>query len=123
MTQDIEQRLEQDATAIKTQAASRLRELDLSLNIEQLLHDSPTKSNKSWLWGMAAAIGLSFTTWLIIENNPVPVSTETQQLTVTVQNVKSLPHSIEEKVNKPLVKEQQAIIEDLKSLKAKMFSI
>ncbi|MCB1584374.1 MAG: hypothetical protein R3E90_06320 [Marinicella sp.] len=123
MTQDIEQRLKQDATTIKTTAAQRLANVDFAKSIEHQLLAQSTKSSHSWLWGMAAAIGLSLMTWLLIENNPTPAIMEPLQLSNTLKEVKQLTHNIEEKVNQPLLKEQQAIIEDFKRLKSQMFSI
>ena len=47
-----------------------------------------------------------------------------QKVQIATQlNFKQLPLSLEQKINQPLVDEQQAIIQDLKTLKAQLLSI
>lgn len=126
MTQDIEQRLKQDAATIQAQAASRLKELDLSLHIEQQLHKKANKP-RPWLYGLAAAVCLTVISWVVVQNHKpmqqaiTPVSLVSQQ--PQSLNLKQISLTVEEKVNQPLKQEQQAIIQDFKNLGKSMFSI
>ena len=126
MTQDIEQRLKQDATTIQAQAASRLSQLDFSLNIEQRLHKKANKQ-RPWLYGLAAAVCLTVISWMVLQNHQPTQQAVAPEKLISQQppsfNLKQIPLTVEDKVNQPLKQEQQAIIEDLKRLRSQLISI
>lgn len=126
MKQHIEQQLKQDGKAIKAQAEARLAQFDFSQQLEQKLPKKPV-TKQSWLIGMAAAISLTVISWLAIENTQNRVTTEPNSSllanTTNSLNLKLIPLTIEQQVNQPLIQEQQAIIEDLKTLRKSIISI
>jgi hypothetical protein len=126
MKQHIEQQLKQDGKAIKAQAEARLAQFDFSQQLGQKLPKKPV-TKQSWLIGMAAAISLTVISWLAIENTQNRVTTEPNSSllanTTNSLNLKLIPLTIEQQVNQPLIQEQQAIIEDLKTLRKSIISI
>ncbi len=88
------------------------------------LNNTPAKS---WCYGLAAAIGLTVMIWSIKSTDLVQTDPTNHQQQIAAKpielNLKQLPLSLEQKINQPLIDEQQAIIEDLKTLKAQLLSI
>jgi hypothetical protein len=126
MKQHIEQQLKQDGKAIKAQAEARLAQFDFSQQLGQKLPKKPV-TKQSWLIGMAAAISLTVISWLAIENTQNRATTEPNSSllanTTNSLDLKLIPLTIEQQVNQPLIQEQQAIIEDLKTLRKSIISI
>lgn len=126
MNQDIKHQLKQDARAIQAQAAARLDHKDFSQQLEAMLIKPDKRQQRPWLVAVAAAVCLTVLTWLTWQDtelaeveNPVDlVVLDTMEL-----NLNQYPQTVAQKLNQPLVKEQQAIIDDLKALRKQLLSI
>ncbi len=129
MKNKLEQQLQQDGKNIKMLAENRLGKLDFKQQILSAieLNKHHSRSKKNWYFGLAAAISLSVLVGSLVQNNtqithnnkpPTPISSSPIKL-----NLKQIQLTVEEKINQPLMNEQQAIINDLKMLKKKLLSI
>ncbi len=132
MISDLEQKLKQDGQAIQKLAQSRLDQLDVNQSLIQAIEADRVSSRKTvtntWWYGLAAAISLTVMIWAISSTDSTqmnqPHQAQQQKVQIAVQlNFKQLPLSLEQKINQPLLDEQQAIIQDLKTLKAQLLSI
>jgi predicted PurR-regulated permease PerM len=123
MKEPIIDRLQDDAKAIHNLADARLSQLNLEAKLQAQLHHRPAR----WPWAMAAAVSLLVLTGILIspqladQNIPQTLTAESSQpLKLDLQQ---LPTQLEQSVHQPLLNEQQAIMEDLKTLRKAMLSI
>jgi predicted PurR-regulated permease PerM len=123
MKEPIIERLQGDAQAIHKLADARLSQLNLEAKLQA---DLPRRPNR-WPWAMAAAVCLLVLTGILISPQ---LADQTPQQTLTAEtsqplklDFQQLPAQLEQSVHQPLVDEQQAIMEDLKTLRKAMLSI
>ncbi len=123
--QEIEKQLKQSGQAIAQVAAKRLAKKDFNAAIMQRIDQTEKPRRRMWSFGLAAAVGLFSLSWLMLQQNGVVVPTETiaQEAGTLDMNFHQLPLQVESSVNKALIQEQEAIIEDLKYLKEQLLSI
>ena len=123
MKEPIIERLQRDAQAINKLAGARLSQLNLETKLQAQLHHSPTR----WPWAIAAAVCLLVLTGILISPqlaDQVPEQTYTAETTQPLKlDLQQLPAQLEQSVHQPLLDEQQAILEDLKTLRKAMLSI
>ncbi len=126
MISDLEQQLVQDGQVVTQQAQLRLAKSDVKQSlIAALTSEQVIAKNtlfRPWWYGFAAVIGITAMIWIA---GPID-SIQPDQLSVSEPldfGLKSLPLSLEQKFNQPLLEEQQAIIDDLKALKTQLLSI
>ncbi len=134
MNSKLQQQLKQDGQSIQQQAQARLNQWDVSALVSQAIETDQANSQvvKPMWYGLAAAVAFSVMIWTFNFSDSVsvnqsalhqpalnqPIATKAIEL-----NLKQLPLSLEQSINQPLMDEQQAIIEDLKTLKAQLLSI
>ncbi len=130
MNPDTEQQLKQDAKAIQAQAVARLDDRDFSQELLSTLSQQPPQAVQSkqrhWFFAMAAAVSLTCMAWLSWQGSEMNPQTNPaiQSVAESFQlNLNQYPQSVEQTLNQPLVQEQQAIIDDLKTLKEQLLSI
>lgn len=129
MTFEIEQQLKQGGQAIKQQADSRLEHWDVSASVMQAIADDNSShvAAITWWYGLAAAIGLTVMVWTISSTDSIQQKQPSQNQQITTKAVvlklNQLPLSLEQKINQPLLDEQQAIMADLKALREQLLSI
>ena len=116
-------RLQKDAEAIHKLADVRLAQLNLETKLQAQLHQRPNR----WPWAMAAAVSLLVLTGILISPQ---LADQTPQESLTAEAIQplklewhQLPAQLEQSVHQPLLDEQQAILEDLKTLRKAMLSI
>ncbi len=117
-------RLQQDARAIRGLADQRLKNMNLDQQLsKQLQQPQPTR----WPWAVAAAVCLMVLGGVLIQPQLANQSS-TLPLNAKVQPAMKLnwelsTGQLEQAINQPLINEQQAIMEDLKTLRKAMLSI
>lgn len=116
MNDNLINRLKKDGDELDQLAEKRLAE---SARIQPLwAQRSQRKLNHRWFWGLAAA--LTLTVGLVTTLNESPNKPAPQSVDIAVQNPIML---MDDQLQSPLKAEQQAIIEDLKTLKRQFISI
>ncbi len=129
MNIELEKELKQDGQTIKEVAARRLAEGDFSEKaLQKAIKSQEIKPNQARWWpvGIAAAIGLVFIVTLSTKNQNPSIVHMPQQIIVAepvLLNFKALPETIEKGLQDPLAKEQQAIIDDIKTFGKNLISI
>lgn len=116
--QSIEQRLKADGLRYQNAANHRF---DASHFEAELLAAQHRPQNKIWWLPATVAASLALLFWLNFQSN------KSQHAALDVAalhaQVIKIPNQIEHATNTPLQQEQQAIIDDLKRLKAEFLSI
>ena len=116
MNENLINRLKKDGDELDQLAERRLTE---SARVQPLwAQRSQRKLNHRWFWGLAAA--LTLTVGLVTTLNESLITPEPQSVNLVVQNPIML---MDEQLRAPLKAEQQAIIDDLKTLKRRFISI
>ncbi len=126
MIEKLEQQLTQDGNSIKEQAQSRLSGWDLNQSLMASIAIDQAGEKKSgvkpWWYGLAAVIGLTVMVWNMSSIDSLQ-SNQHIEAKLPSLSLKQLPLSLEQKLNQPLLDEQQAIISDFKALKKQLLSI
>ena len=113
MTDKLINRLKKDGAELDKLAAQRLFEAEL---IQPLWAQNAKRTNSHrWLWGIAASIALAVGLVTTLNNN--------QTIPPTHNTVSNPIMLVDEQLQAPLKTEQQAIIDDLKTLKDRFLSI
>ena len=124
MNTPFEQQLKNDAKAIQAQAAARLSEHDFSQHMAAQLDQQPTQTRqRSWWYATAAAVVLSMGLLLNHDQSQITPAPEVLTEERFDLQLEQYPIAIEHSINQPLLKEQQAIIDDLKALREQLLSI
>lgn len=125
----IEKQLKQGGQEIKAQAENRLAAHDLNQNILNAIESNSNRTtthNNGYL-GLAAAVCLSVLLGYLLQNGKQATQQHNPASLIASSaiklKIKQIPLTIEEKINQPLLDEQQAIINDLIALKQQMLSI
>jgi hypothetical protein len=123
MKEPIIERLQQDAQAIHQLADERLAQLNLANRLQPQLQRRPAR----WPWAVAAAICLMILAGVLTRpqlSAPADLAPLNAEVPQPMQlDLQQFPARLEQSVNQPLLDEQQAILEDLKTLRKAMLSI
>lgn len=129
MNSKLQQQLKQDGKTIQQQAQKRLDQWDVSSSVSQALEANQansTRLNSMW-YGLAATVTLTAMLWTFNSSDFISVNQPALNQQIASKpielNLKKLPLTLEQKINQPLLDEQQAIIQDLKILQAQLLSI
>jgi hypothetical protein len=126
MHQELETQLKNDARAIQAQATARLADAAFQQRLQDSLKQAPNHSTRRFRLVAAAAMVLLSGSWVMLNQLAPPKGhSEPALLTQapTMWHLKPNTAQFEKTINQPLRNEQQAIINDLKALKAQMLSI
>lgn len=134
MNSKLQQQLEQGGQRVQQRAQARLDQWDVSTSVCQAIEAdqvNTTRPNAMW-YGLAAAVTLTAMLWTFNASDFVSVNQSALYQSALNQQVATkpielklnqLPLTLEQSINQPLLDEQHAIIEDLKTLKAQLLSI
>lgn len=117
--QSIEQRLKADGLQYQSVAKQRF---DASHFEAKLLATQHRPHSKIWWLPATMAASLALLFWLGFQSNNPQQHAALDVAALHAQVIK-IPNQIEQATNTPLQQEQQAIIDDLKRLKAEFLSI
>ncbi len=128
MKKQAEQQLLKDGQRIREQAEKRLQSIEFQHRLSSHIHNqtAPNRPNNNY-FGLAAAVCFSVLlgSWLM-NNQSVNENTNSRIATITVpiaSKVSEIPMTIEQTINQTLLNEQQAIINDFKTLQQQLLSI